>query len=171
MTQQTHEERWVELQEFPGYLVGETGKILSDRTGTMLRITKNSHGCPMVGLMKNGVQLKRSLPALVARTYLSPPKNEAFDTPIHLDGDRNNCHHSNLMWRPLWFARKYMRQFTDGHLTYKDPIEDVETYEVYDHSMHAAIVNGLLDSEIYLSMLTNNYVWPTGQIFRKQVSG
>lgn len=170
MTQETQEGRWTELLEFPGYFIGDSGRVLNQRTGLQLAVTKNSHGCPMVGMMKNGTQLKRSLPVLVAQTYLPNPK-EAFDTPIHLDGDRENCHYNNLMWRPLWFSRKYMRQFTDGHLTYKDPIEDVETHEVYDSSMHAAMINGLLDSEIYLSMLNNSYVWPTGQVFRKQVSG
>jgi hypothetical protein len=71
------------------------------------------------------------------------------------------------VWRPLWFARKYNKQFTDGHATFDRPVEDVETGEVYENSMHAAIVNGVLDVEIYLSMLNNYYVWPTGQIFRE----
>lgn len=121
----------------------------------------------MVGLMKNGVQHKRSLPLLVASAFVVKPNNPLFDTPVNLDGDRMNNHHTNLMWRPLWFARKYSQQFTDCHATFDYPIEDVETGELYRNSMHAAISNGVLDLEIYLAMINNTYVWPTGQIFRE----
>lgn len=121
----------------------------------------------MVGLMKNGVQHKRSLPLLVASAFVAKPNNPLFDTPVNLDGDRMNNHRTNLMWRPLWFARKYSQQFTDGHATFEYPIEDVETGEPYQNSMHAAVSNGVLDIEIYIAMINNTYVWPTGQIFRK----
>ena len=127
----------------------------------------------MVGLMryceerKKPVQYKRSLTLLVAEEFLPPTGRPAFDTPINLNGDRTDNHYTNLMWRPLWFARKYTKQFSDDHITCAYPIEDVETREFYKNSMDAATTLGLLDVEIYLSMCNNTYVWPTGQIFRK----
>lgn len=171
MTQELPEGRWVELHEFPGYFLGDVGRVFNQSTGIQLAVSKNSHGCPIVGMMKNGVQVKRSLPQLVAQTFLSKPESEAFDTPIHLDGYRENCHYTNLMWRPLWFSRKYMRQFTDQHRTCIAPIEDVESGKVYETSMDAAMVHGLLDAEICLAMMENGYVWPTRQMFRRHVSG
>lgn len=169
MTQEVNEERWVEIFDFPGYSVSDRGRVINDRTGFCITPTAKPTGYYMVGLMKNGVQRKRSLPLLVACAFLPRPMKDNFDTPIHLDGDRGNSYYANLMWRPLWFSRKYMRQFNDDHHTHPSPIEDVETGEVYDSSMHAAMVNGLLDDELCLSMHNNGYVWPTGQVFRKIV--
>lgn len=170
MLQDINEERWSELFDFPGYSVSDHGRVLNVRTGFYIKASKKTHGYHMVGLMKNAVQHKRSLPLLVARAFLPRPENPAFDTPIHLDGDRGNSHYNNLMWRPLWFARRYMRQFVDDHNTYAYPIEDVETGELYKDSMHAASYNGLIDTEIRSAMLENTYVWPTGQIFRAPIN-
>jgi hypothetical protein len=166
MVHDINEERWTDLIEFPGYSVSDHGRVLSDKTNSCITPTRNTNGSVMVGLMRAGIQNKRSLPLLVARTYLPLPKNEAFDTPIHLDGDRSNCHYRNLMWRPLWFSRKYMKQFIDDHNTFEHELEDVETGELYKNSMAAATINGLLDTEIRTAMLENSYVWPTGQVFR-----
>lgn len=159
-------EIWHDLVEFPGYSVSNWGRVLNTRTGVCMKTTRNSNGVPIVGLMKNTTQHKRSLALLVATAFV-PHQNESFDTPINLDGDRLNNHADNLMWRPLWFARKYTRQFTDNHATIDAPIEDVETRVQYENSMAAAVTHGLLDTEIYIAMMTNTYVWPTGQIFRK----
>ena len=161
------EERWTEILEFPGYAISDRGYVMNKKRGTTLRSSKNGHGYRMVGMMKNGLQQKKSLPLLVAEVYLPTPEHESFDTPIHLDGDKDNCHYTNLMWRPLWFARRYMRQFTDGHSTYPRPIEDVETGQQYENSMAAAMTHGLLDVDIYVGMMTSVYVWPTKQYFRR----
>lgn len=160
-------ERWDDIVEFPGYSVSDHGRVLNTRTGLYVKPTTNSRRLAIIGLMKNRVQHKRSLALLVANSFVLKPSNTNFDTPVNLDGDRMDNHYSNLMWRPLWFARKYSRQFTDGHATFEYPIEDVETGELYRSSMHAAISNGVLDTEIYLAMINNTYVWPTGQIFRE----
>jgi NUMOD4 motif len=159
-------ERWNDLVEFPSYSVSDHGRVLNTRTGFYIKPTKNTRGLAIVGLMKSGIQHKRSLGLLVADAFLSRLDNPAFDTPINLDGDRMNNHYTNLMWRPLWFARKYSQQFTDGHPTFDQPIEDVETREIYPTSMHASVANGVLDLEVYVSMINNTYVWPTGQVFR-----
>jgi hypothetical protein len=170
-TSDTTEERWAEISGFPGYSVSDYGRVLNQMTGFYLTPTKKPSGLVMVGLMsrtkQHTLQCKRSLPLLVASAFVQRPSNESFDTPINLDGDRMNNNYTNLMWRPLWFARKYAKQFHDGHVIFDRPIEDVETGEIYRDSMHASTYNGILDVEIYLSMLNNTYVWPTGQIFRE----
>lgn len=165
----TQQERWVEIVEFPGYAISDHGRVMNKKRGNDITPTKNGHSYIMVGLMKNGIQHKKSLPLLVAQEYLPAPEHEVFDTPIHLDGDKNNCHYTNLMWRPKWFARKYMKQFTDGHTTYPRPIEDVDTGQQYENSMAAAMTHGLLDVDIYMNMMQQIYVWPTHQTFRRVV--
>lgn len=160
------EERWTEISDFPGYMVSDWGRVLNQSTGFHIKPTVNTKGLYMVGLMQTGIQRKRSLPLLVAREYV-PRRKPEFDTPINLDGNRGNNHYTNITWRPLWFARKYSAQFTDGHPTIDVPVEDIETGEVYKDSMHASVVNGVLDIDIVLSMHNNTYVWPSGQIFRE----
>lgn len=167
MIQDSQDERWVSVNDFPQYSISDEGRVLNEKTGACLKPTRKPEGLLMVGLMRNGVQYKRSLALLVAQHFLPPSPKPLFNTPINLDGDRSNCHYKNLMWRPLWFSRKYMNQFVDNHNTYEWPIEDVEAREVYDNSMHASVINGVLDYEIVLSMMNNTYVWPTGQIFRE----
>lgn len=161
------DEIWVDVFDFPGYALSNWGRVLNKNTGCQVKPHYNTRGIVMVGLMKNGIQAKRSLSVLVATAFVSRPRNPSFDTPIHLDGDRDNNYASNLMWRPLWFARKYSQQFSDDHPTCLEVIEDVETGEVYQSSLHASMVNGVLDFDIYMSMLNNTYVFPTGQIFRQ----
>lgn len=164
------EERWVDLADFPGYALSDWGNVFNIRNQTPVKPHANSRGLAMVGFMLNGVQRKRSLALLVASIFLPAPRSESFDTPINLDGDRMNNRFSNLAWRPLWFARKYGVQFTDGHPTCETPIEDVETGEKYQSSMAASVHNGVLDFDIYLSMINNTYVFPTGQVFRHAIS-
>lgn len=161
-------ERWTEISDFSGYSVSDHGRVKNLAKDVCLKISINTKGLAMVGLMQRGIQKKRSVPLLVASTYLRPHPNPEFDTPINLDGDKMNNHYENLEWRPLWFARRYTRQFIDGHPTYDGPIEDVETHVQYESSMHAATAHGVLDIEVYMSMEQQaGYVWPTNQIFRK----
>lgn len=160
-------ERWSDVFDFPGYSVSDRGRVLNTKTGNYVSINSNSRGIAIVGLTKDAAQYKRSLSVLVATAFVPRDPREGFDTPINLDGNRMNSHYANLLWRPLWFARKYHHQFMNDRPYFNDPIIDVEAGLVYDNSRHASVINGVLDSEIYISMVNNTYVWPTGQIFRE----
>ena len=45
----------------------------------------NREGVVNVGMSHHDVQHKRAVALLVAKTFLLPPTNDAFDTPINLD--------------------------------------------------------------------------------------
>jgi hypothetical protein len=165
------QERWAEISDFPGYSVSDCGRVMNRDSGAILTPSSKPGGLRMIGLMKERTQMKKSLPLLVASAFVPPHPYPKFDTPIHLNGDRAFNHYTNLMWRPLWFARKYMQQFSDGHLSFEHMIEDVETHIAYKDSWSAAVHHGLLDNEIIVSMHNNTYVWPTGQIFRVAFDG
>jgi len=160
-------ETWIEIKEFPGYFVSDQGRVRNNATDRFLAPTIKAEGLPVVGLVRDKTQYKRSLPLLVAEAFCPRPNEEHFDTPINLDGDRMNNTARNLIWRPLWFARKYVAQFKEPHLTFNYPIQDLLTRNTYENSMTAAMTHGLLDEHIVISMTNNTFVWPTGQIFRE----
>lgn len=157
--------QWREIEDFPGYSVSNLGRVRNDDTGRVLALQRNQHGVINVGLVRDGQQHKRSVAVLVAEAWL-PETIEAFDTPIHLDGDLSNNHIDNLMWRPRWFAVKYHQQFKAPEPSIREQIQDVESGYRYNNSMHAATTYGLLDAEIKQAIIERTYVWPTYQRFR-----
>lgn len=159
-------QEWREIVGFPGYSVSDQGLVRNDVTDRILKVTENSHGIPIVGLSRWGKQYKRSVAVLVANAFVLTARSLNFNTPINLDGDRFNNYAGNLVWRPLWFARKYFRQFLDGPQGYDRPIEDMKTKEIFESTWIAAITFGLLENEIVYAIAQRNYVWPTYQYYR-----
>jgi hypothetical protein len=160
-------EYWQQLNEFPGYSVSDLGRVRNDDTGRMMSQNVNGHGVVHVGLTKKLKQYRRSVAVLVARAFVEiPHQREPFDTPINLNGDRTDNRACNLMWRPLWFARKYFLQFVNPTRGFKIPIEDIKTGERFENSWDAATRYGLLDQEIVTATLNRTYVWPTYQMFK-----
>lgn len=157
------DEEWAEIPKFPGYSVGTYGWVRNDRSGRILAQTKNQADIMNVGLFRDGVQYKRSVPLLVARAFILPPK-PTFTTPIQLDGDPYNTHVDNLQWRPFWFARSYKQQLRDRQ-GYERPIIDTRTGEVYESYWEAATTYGLLVRDIHLAIANHTYVFPTFQQF------
>lgn len=159
-------EKWVPLKDFDDYSVSTYGRIRSDWSGRILITYENQSGLVQVGLMKDGQQKHRSVPLLVAKTFIPQPSGP-FDTPINLDGDRHNNRVDNLMWRPRWFAVKYNQQFREPYENrIHFPIEDLKTGEITENSLECAKRYGLLEREIVLAILNNIPVWPTYQQFR-----
>lgn len=157
---------WMEIAEFPGYSVSSEGRVMNNNTGRVLALQMNQHGVVNAGLMKNGIQHKRSVALLVATAFLPPASSKAFNTPINLDGDKTNNAVENLMWRPRWFAREYHRQFPIRKPALRSTLRDTKTGEVYENSADAAVRNGLLDKEVFTSTINRTFAWPTYQLFQ-----
>jgi hypothetical protein len=156
---------WVPIRGFPGYSVNPLGQVRNDSTDRILNTRINQYGVPYVGMMREFRQCIRSLPLLVATAFLPEP-NEIFDTPINLDGDRSNCAANNLMWRPRWYAVRYVNQFKDLYdHPILAPIRAQETEEVFDNSLGAACRYGLLEYEVVMSVHNKTPTWPTYQTF------
>jgi hypothetical protein len=159
-------EHWKTIPDFSEYSVSNYGNIRSNKSGRMMSVSPNQFGVVQVGLMREGVQYHRSVPLLVAKAFL-PIHPGPFDTPINLDGDRQNNHVDNLVWRPRWFAIAYNRQFRyPCNNPIDSPIVDKKTGEVSPNSFECAKRYGLLEEEIVIAILNKTYVWPTYQEFR-----
>lgn len=160
-------ERWLPIDEFPGYSVSDQGRVRNDDTQRIMALVTNRGGVLMVGLFRAGVQYKRAVGKLVADRFLPHNTLETFDTPTHLNGDRLDCSVKNLVWRPRWYANKYHQQFE----TYRQPyvsvkIVDEATGYIYENSWEAAIANGLREYEVAKSAIELTTAWPTYQNFR-----
>lgn len=156
---------WVTLADFPNYLISNHGDIVNKSTGRWLHQSHATGGVVKVGLVRAGKQHTRSVKVLVAEHFVEG-RDEVFDTPIHLDGDRDNNRADNLVWRPRWFAWEYARQFSN--ITDNDrigPLRDVETRETYFDIVECAVLNGLLFKDIRKSMALKESVFPTFQTF------
>jgi hypothetical protein len=160
------QQEWREIVGFSGYSVSDAGNVRNDETLRIMRTSFNSHGIEMVGLMHRGVQRKKSVGVLVADAFIRTAKSIKFDTLINLDGDRANNRVTNLAWRPMWFARKYHQQFKIGPQGFACPVENIDTNEVYATSWDAALLLGVLEQEIVMSVLNRTYVFPLFQMFR-----
>lgn len=159
-------QEWREIVGFSGYSVSDAGYVRNDNTGRIMRTTMNTHGIETVGLMQLGVQRKRSVSVLVADAFITTARSLRFNTPINLDGDRSNNRVTNLAWRPYHFARKYHQQFKFGPQGFTRPVQNIQTEEVFETSWDAAILLGLLERELVMSILNRTYVFPLYQTFR-----
>ena len=160
----THE-IWVDIEDFPGYSVSNYGQICFTKADRVLALSLTQSGLVQVGLFRDGVQYHRSVPLLVAKAFV-PPVDGPFDTPINLNGDREDNRADNLAWRPRWFAVKYFRQFRHPYTSPIDrAIVDLRTGEVSHNSITCAMRYGLLEEDLVQSILYRTFVWPTYQRF------
>lgn len=156
--------RLVPIPGFNHYQISTDGDVLNTKTGRYLIPTPTQAGEPTVGLMQDHIQHRRSVKVLVAEAFV-PGKSETFDTPIQLDGNRNNLSANNILWRPRWFAWRYIRQFNDPVPSwyYMGPIYDVINDMQYRFILEAAITTGSLCENIRESVLHEARVFPGGE--------
>lgn len=162
------DEVWVKCDGFPDYSVSSLGRVANTRYNRIIKPSITKEGTVKVKLSCEGQQHTKSLKVLVGNAFVKG-RTELFDTIIHLDGDVTNNEISNLAWRPRWFAWKYRRQL-DRIDYYRQvepgPIMDVKTRFVYKGGIvDAGLTNGLLFSEILMSLMDQTPVFPTWQIF------
>lgn len=159
-------EIWTTIDEFPQYKVNDYGNIINVDTNKNIRQSLTKTGLVKVGLVRSGVQYTRSVANIVAEAFVEG-KNDIFDTPIHLDGDKTNNAAYNLMWRPRWFAWKYTRQLSVESVHHeRGPIIDVDTGKVYQTFLEAAMTHGLLIEDIWKCLIHKKRVFPTDQMFK-----
>jgi hypothetical protein len=159
-------ERWVPLQDYPGFVISNLGVIYNQESQKKVSASRATGGNLRVNLRnENGEFETRSLARLVALTFVSIPFPD-FDTVVQLDGSHNNVAASNLVWRPRWFALEYRGQFeSPGILFHRDryavgPIRNGMTGKVYSSVAEAAINEGALAENILEALKFGEAIWP-----------
>lgn len=158
-------ESWGAIEGFRGYSVSDLGRVRNDDTGRILTILKNQSGNRYVGMTKDGVQHRRSLPLLVAKTFVVN-KQANFRSIIHRDINKGNNRADNLMWRPQWFAVKYWIQAHRGMIGSDIPVLEIKHHEMYQNTWEASLAFGLLETDLISSIINRTFTWPTFQEFR-----
>lgn len=160
------DELWLPVQDFDAYEVSDQGRVRNRNTGHVLSQTQGRTGY-YVGLVsaKDRTKYNRAVNRLVAEAFVAKPNEypvwvETFDTPIHLDGNRLNNHASNLMWRPIWFAMDYHKQFKDVGTKYMIVVMELNSFGVFTSCWDAAVHYGILARDVWMSVKHSEPVWP-----------
>lgn len=150
---------------FPKYEVSNWGRVINIHTHRIMKLSPTSEGILTVGLMYGDRQYRRSVKVLVAKAFV-PGETDVFNTPIQLDGDRENLRADNILWRPRPFAWEYHHQFENPPVWFfSGPVLDLENGVTYKNILEASMANGILAKHIRRSVLNDIRVFPTGQHF------
>jgi NUMOD4 motif-containing protein len=158
------EEAWIPLQDYPGYSISNWGRVRNDKRSTLLSIVRTQSRHTYVSLMKEGIQVSRSVAKIVAESFVDNPRPTQFTTPIHLNGDLSNSRADNLLWRPRWFAMRFTQQFGVKPIEHL-PIRNKRTGEEFETCWPLVTTYGLLYMDIILATSNFTYVYPTMQTF------
>lgn len=90
-------ELWMEIRDFPQYLVSNHGRVYSVKTDTLLKARSSGWGYLQVMLSDgHNNQTTKSIHILVAEAFV-PGWSDGLE-PNHKDGNKENNHESNLEW-------------------------------------------------------------------------
>lgn len=158
--------KWHTLDEFPDYAVSNYGEVVNIKTEMPRRTSINQQGIVKISLYQGRELITRSVAVMVAEAFVDG-HTEFFNTPIHLDGDRENCRADNLMWRPRWFAVQYHRQFQAPDFHRMDVhVMEVNTGREYYSVKDACIDLGLFYQDVFRSYVQERQIPLTRQEFR-----
>lgn len=156
---------WREIDGFPDYSVNEYGEILNNRRNIILRPRVNKQGFLMVGLCREKKQFTKSVAYIVGETFLPPKRNHLQNSIIHLNGDREDCRASNLMWRPRWFSIRYHQMFDD--LPFRVRVRIQETGERFASLREFCTTYGCIERHAFHDMNNGERVYPYGFYLEK----
>lgn len=156
---------WREIEEFPGYLINEYGDVMNEWTERILRPRQNQQGFVMINCVRDKKLHTRALAGVVAETFLPPRRNEAYNSVIHLNGDRTDCRALNLMWRPRWFSIRYHQMFEQ--LPTRVSVWIPSKGEVYPSLRDLCVTYGLIENNTYADMNNGDGVFHYGFIVER----
>lgn len=160
------------IKGFPQYAIDETGVVVQAESGRTISRATNQQGRVFVNLRdEEGVYKSRSVSLLVAKTFITQPEPH-FNSVIHHDYEYDNCHISNLSWRPRWFTvdyhkigHKYRTQWKYYEFEDERKVFDFETLEVTGTAWQTAMKYGILLNHLLDGIANNTPIFPGGLMF------
>lgn len=153
------------ISDFPMYDVSNYGRIYNRIRDAEMSLSHNAFKELTVGLWRDHKQHRRVVRRLVAKAFV-PGETEVFNTPILLDGDRDNVEATNIAWRPRWFAVAHIKQFArEAPWWYAGPVRNKVDGEEYANIIEAAIATGSLVYDIRDSLMNHTRVFPGRGVF------
>lgn len=161
----TRAAEWREVEGFPDWLVDDLGNVMNAWTSRIVSQRTNQQELKMVNLQLDGNIRTRMVALIVARAYLDPPRNQAYNSVIHLNGDREDCRALNLMWRPRWYALQYHQMFDE------DPIRIAVYIPKIDKVFHSlrefCTTYGLIERKTYVQLINRDPCFHYGWIVER----
>jgi NUMOD4 motif len=162
-------EFWEPIPGFPNYMVSNFGRIFNSKHNKIMRISQTQHGNTKISLIaEDGTRHDRSVAKLVGEAFVVPP-NARCDQIVPLDGNVANVEAQNLVWRPSWYAWKYLRQLRDPavpHYFTNLPVLNMITGVEYESIVEAGMAEGLLFEDIWRSTYTGDTIFPYGTFYQ-----
>lgn len=159
-------QNWQPIEAFPEWLVSDNGDILHEWTMKIMTNRVNRQGFAMVNLQdENRKIVTRSVALLVAKAHLGKPENPAYNSVIHLNGDRTDCRLMNLMWRPRWYGVKYHQMFDDE--PYRVGAYIPRTKERFDSLRELCTTYGLIERNTFVDSINGHPCFHYGWIIER----
>lgn len=162
------DEIWNTITEFPTYSISNRGNVHNQHFDRPQKVYPNNYGHMRVTLTDHdtGERYDRSVVKLVAEAFCEPPNSDC-NRIVVLDGDYTHTDAENLVWRPGWYAWKYVRQLkTTQPIHYHNlRVRCVTTLREYPSVIQAGIAEGLLFDDIWRSTYTKAELYPYGHVF------
>lgn len=92
------DELWTNDDKIDGLMVSSYGMVYFSDTDSFLKHRLNAAGYPCVTLHRNGWHRIELVHRLVCRNFIDNPNPTIFNIVRHLNGDRADCHYTNLRW-------------------------------------------------------------------------
>lgn len=143
---------WVELEEFPEYVVNNIGEVRHvDRPDTIRKTSLNAQGFPVIVLFKRDSKSRyvRQINKLVLQAFGNPPDYSDQTAVWHIDGNLLNCHIDNLKWERRDRVLEWNEMHRTGTPRYRTPRVSVNrTGHIYENAYEAALAEGTLESSV-----------------------
>lgn len=161
------EEVWKVIPEFPSYQISSLGRVYNMRRDRMMSPNQNNHGHVKINLRgEHGLDRHtRSVALLVGEAFVEKPDSRCNQVMM-LDGDLSNVAATNLVWRPRWYAWKYVHQLRvpQPRHFHNLAVRNKEGVE-YESIIEAGMTEGLMFSDIWESTYTGKSLYPYRQTF------
>lgn len=149
-------EHWRTIEDFPSYEVSDRGGIRRGDSGRVLGTYDNGHGIRQVVIRRDNRSYARAVHRLVAEAFLDPAPEDCV--PMFRDGDWNNIHPDNLVWKTRSFAVQWTLQGKRTIPRDNRRVLHVKSGVLYNNSLECAKDLGGLED---LVILTAQSLWQT----------